>query len=128
MEWWDGIGGQMGLAGQRQTVAGKPRGTGAQKKMGSRAIAKVNTAAGKALDEHSDAIVKSLLKSTLGGNASSARLLFMLADGQIDCENEGMMQRLCSLAEKWASEPEWTGEVTEAAAETSFGQREPENW
>ena len=127
MERWDGIGGQMGLAGKKQAVVRKPRGTGAQKKAGSRATAKVNAAAGKTLEEYSDAIVKSLLDSTLGGNASSARLLFMLAEGQIDCEDEGMMRQLCSLAEKWASEPEWTGEVTEAVAETSFGQREPED-
>ncbi len=125
VEWWYGIGGPMGLSKERQAVAGRPRRTGAKKKAVGRGKAKMNAAAGKTLEEHSEKIANSLLNSTLGGNASSARLLFSLAEGQVDCEDEVAMQGLRSLAEELASEPQWAAEVTEAFAETGFGQREP---
>jgi hypothetical protein len=67
-----------------------------------------------------------LCRDSLGGNASSAKLLFALAEGQMDCEDEGVMQCLRSLAEELAAEPEWAAEVIEATAETGFGQHEPE--
>lgn len=122
---WDGIGGHMVLASERRAVVNKPSGTGARKKAVGRGTAKMTAAAGETLEKNSDEIAKSLLESTLGGNASSAKLLFALAEGQIDCEDEVVMRRLCSFAESLASEPEWTDKAVEDAAERDFGTREP---
>lgn len=79
----------------------------------------LNEAAGKTLEENSSKIAKSLLKSTLEGNASSARLLMSLAEGPADSEKAGMKRQIRSIAKKLAAEPEWSGETIEAAAETS---------
>jgi nickel-dependent lactate racemase len=73
----------------------------------------MKAAADKTVAKHSDEIAKSLLDSLRKGNLNSAKLLFALAEGQIDLEDEEVMQRLCSYAEKLASEPEWNGEVQE---------------
>ena len=127
MEWWDGIGGQMVLARQKKAVAVRPHGTGSQKKASGRGRAKLNAAADKTLEENSEKIALSLLESTLGGNASSAKLLFALAEGQIDCEDEGMVRRLYSLAEKLAAEPEWDGETYGVVVEMGSGRHEPKN-
>lgn len=109
---------------QRRAVAGRPRGTGAQKKEVSRGTAKMKAAADKTLEENSEKIAKALYKSLLKGNTAGAKLLIALADGQIDCEDEVAMERLCSLAEKLAAEPEWVGESDEAAMETILEERE----
>ncbi len=116
----------MVLARERQAASRKPSGTGARKKAVGRGTAKMTAAAGKTLEENSEKIAKSLLESTLDGNVTSAKLLFALAEGQIDCEDEVVMRRLCSFAEGLASEPEWTGEDVEAAVETGSEQCEPE--
>jgi hypothetical protein len=86
----------------------------------------MRAAAGKTLEDNSEQIAKSLLDSTLGGNASSARLLFALAEGQIDCEDEVVVRRLCRLADKLAAEPEWDAESIKDAAEMGFSLREAE--
>jgi hypothetical protein len=62
-------------------------------------------------------IAQSLLKSTLDGNLTSAKLLFALADGKIDCEDEGVMRHIASLAERLALEPECSAEEIDAATE-----------
>ena len=109
VEWWDGIGGQMVLGRQRQTVVKKPSGTGLEKKKVSRGTAKMAAAADKALEDNSKTIVDSLTGSAKKGNATCTKLLLALADGQIDCEDEVVMERLCSYAEKLAAEPQWKG-------------------
>ena len=120
MEWWDEIGGEMILARQRQAVAGRPHGTGTGKKAASRGTEKMQAAAGKTLETFSDKIADSLYQGLLKGNASIAKLLFALAEGQIDCEDEVVMGRLFTVAEKLASEKQWTGPLSEEEAETSF--------
>ena len=86
----------------------------------------MKTVADQTLQGNCAEVTDQLLWSTLGGNAVSAKLLFALADGQIDIEEAGTLQRLHSRASALAAEPEWQLEVSEAEAETSFGQREPE--
>jgi hypothetical protein len=106
----DGIGGPMELARQKQAVNRKPRGTGTKAKTVNSGKAKLNAAADKTVGIHSAKIVKTLYDSLIKkGNLTSARLLFDLADGRIDCEDAGTMKSLCSYAEKLASEPEWKG-------------------
>ena len=73
----------------------------------------MNAAASKILEANSDKIANSLLEKALKGNTTSAKLLFALADGQFDCEDEVVMQNLMSLAEKLTSEPEFNDELTE---------------
>lgn len=86
----------------------------------------MNAAAGKTLEEHSGEIADALFQGLKKGKASLAKLLFALAEGQIDCEDAVVMQRYCSLAEKLAAEQEWTGPVDEAEAEANLEQRQPE--
>lgn len=121
----DGIGGQMALAKEKRT-AKKPQGKGNQKKTASRGRAKLNEAADKTLEKHSTKIADSLYQSLLKGNATSAKLLIALADGQIDSEGEDAAKKLCSLAEELAAEPEWKGGMPEEGAEASRGDHEPE--
>jgi hypothetical protein len=123
---WYGIGGEMVLARERQAAGRRPHGTGARKQSVSRGTAKMKVAADLAMEVLSDELATSLLDRTVGGNATIAKLLFALAEGKIDCEDEAVMERLCSFAERLASEPAWTGPEDEEEAETGFGEREPE--
>ncbi|MFY9853994.1 MAG: hypothetical protein WAK26_08980 [Terracidiphilus sp.] len=66
-------------------------------------------AADKALEDNSDTITKGLTEGAKKGNATCARLLIALAEGQIDCEDEVVMEQLCSYAEKLAAEKQWDG-------------------
>jgi hypothetical protein len=126
VERWNGIGGEMGLEKEKQTVERRPRRTGVRKQAVSCGTAKMKAAANKTLKEHSEQIADSLLNGTLKGNVISARLLIALAEKQTDCEDEKEKQSSCSLAKRLASEPEWSGEVSEAKAATGFEEREPE--
>jgi hypothetical protein len=110
-ERWDGVGRDMEL--QRQMVRKKPSGTGIEKKKVSRGTAKMAAEADKALEEHGDEITKGLTEGAKKGNATCARLLLALADGQIDCEDEVVMEQLCSYAEKLAREKQWKGPEAE---------------
>jgi hypothetical protein len=116
----------MELARLRQAVDRKPRGRGVQTKAVNRGTAMLNAAADRTLKDNSQKIVKSLLDGIISGNATSAKLLCALAEGQINFEDETVMKRLCSFAEKLALEPEWTGKKTEAEVESSIEQSESE--
>jgi hypothetical protein len=76
----------------------------------------LNAAADKVLGLYSTEIAITLAHRTIDGNETSTKILFALADGQIDCEDEGMMQSLLSLAEKLAAEAECKNEATDAKA------------
>lgn len=115
VEWRDGIGGQMDQAREMHPVVRKPHGRGAQKNVVNRGKASMNAAADKALELNSVKIAHTLLMSTFGGNVTSAKLLFALADGQIDCEDEVVVLGFVSLAERLAAEPESSAEEIEAA-------------
>jgi hypothetical protein len=86
----------------------------------------MNAAASLTLEVFSEEIALSLLDKTLGGNLTSAKLLFALAEGQINCEDQEMVQRLCTLAEKLASEPQWDGKTIEAKVDKSSEPRKLE--
>jgi len=116
-EWQDGIGGEMVLARKKQAGAGKAKGAGGRKNEVSRGTAKLKAAADKTLEEHSAEIAESLLHELMGGNNMSAKLLFALAEGQIDFEDEAAVHQLCRLAERLSSEPEWEGGEMDAEAE-----------
>lgn len=100
----------MVMARERRAAAGQPRGTGTQAKAVNSGKAKLNAQADKKVGDNSAKIVDALYDSLIKGNATSAKLLFDLADGLINCEDEVVMEQLCSYAEKLALEPEWTGE------------------
>jgi hypothetical protein len=114
------------MAKQKKAAKEKPRGTGTEKKKVGRGTAKMKAAADKALENNSDEIAQSLVDNTIAGNSTSARLLFALAEGQADCEDEPSVERPDSLAKELASEAEWDGELDETEAEIGLGQREPE--
>jgi len=121
----DGIGGAMEEARLRQAAVKKPRGTGAQKKV-RRGRARLNAAADEALEVFSKEIVFSLLEKTIDGNVTSAKLLVALAEGQFDCEDEGTMRSLLSLAERLAAEPQCSDEIVDAGLEDSSAYRGPD--
>jgi hypothetical protein len=77
-------------------------------------------AANKAVGQNSAKITKSLLEKTLGGNATIAKLLFSLAEGQAEKADVGKHRRKRSVALKLAAEPVWdddaVGAVTEMGA------------
>jgi len=111
------------VARQRQALVRRQRGGGIQKRMG-RGKAKLSEEAGRLLEVFCEDIAMKLLEITVGGNTTAARLLFALADGQIDCENEDVMRELSSFAEKLAAEPQCDPKVIDAKAE--FRPSEPE--
>jgi hypothetical protein len=76
----------------------------------------MNAAADKALGLFSTEIAYILAHKTMNGSEASAKILFALADGQIDCEDEGIMESLLSLAEKLAAEAECSDEAIDAKA------------
>ena len=70
-------------------------------------------AADKALEVSGSTIVDALTESAKKGNATCTKLLLALADGQIDCEEEEVMEQPCSYADKLAREPQWDGPEAE---------------
>jgi len=69
-------------------------------------------------------IAKSLLKQTLGGDFSSAKLLISLAEPRAEKEGARKKNRRGrSVALDLAEEPQWCDQETEATAETGFGNR-----
>jgi hypothetical protein len=103
-------------ARQRQAAEMKPRETGAQQKV-RRGRAKLNSAADQTLELFSQQIAISLMEKTINGNATSAKLLFALAEGRFDCEDEGTMRSLLSLAERLAAELEFRSEMIDGKPE-----------
>ena len=104
------------FARKKQATAGKPRGTGAQTVNPGKS--KLNAEADKKVGDNSKKIVNALYGSLIKGNATSAKLLFDLADGLINCEDPVVMSQLCSYAESLKSEQQLTDEEAEAAAKT----------
>src|ERR1035438_7817298 len=109
----DGIGGEMVLAKKWQAAAGRPRGTGTQAKAVNKGKAQLNAEANKKVGDNRTRIVDALIDSLIKGNATSAKLLFDLADGLINCEDPVVMSRLCSYAATLASEQQLTGDEVE---------------
>jgi hypothetical protein len=103
----------MVLARQRQAVVKKPRGIVAYNKTYGRGTTQLRATADLYLEVFCEEIVQVLLDKTVDGNTTAARILFALAEGLIDCENQGVMQQLCSYAEKLKAEPKWPGKTIE---------------
>jgi hypothetical protein len=98
----------MNVARQKQAVAGRAHGTVAGKNGVSRGTAMMKSVAEKTLEKHGEKITGTLYQGMVG-SATRAKLLFALAGGQLDCEDEVVLECICSLAEKLASEQAWTG-------------------
>jgi hypothetical protein len=106
---WDGIGGEMVVARKWQAAAGKPRGT--ETKAVNPGKSKLNATADKKVGKNSARIVNALFNSLVKDkNTTSAKLLFDLADGRINCEDPVVMSQLCSYAEGLESERQLTGD------------------
>jgi hypothetical protein len=119
----DGIGGEMVLAKKWQAAAGKPRGTGMQAKANNQGKAQLIAAADKKVRKNSARIVNALYNGLIKkGNATSAKLLFDLADGLINCEDPVVMSQLCSYAATLASEQQLTDEEVDAKTEQDEGE------
>jgi hypothetical protein len=121
----DGIGGEMVLAKKWQATASGPRGTGTQEKAVNPGKAQLIAEADKKVGENRVRIVNALFYSLIKGNATSAKLLFDLADGLINCEDPVVMSQLCSYAEKLKSEQQLTDNEADAAAKTEQDEGEP---
>jgi hypothetical protein len=113
----------MVLARKWQAAAGRPRGTGAQAVNPGKA--KLIVAMDKKVGENSDKIAQKLIDTVLSNDWTGAKLLFALADGLIDCENQEVVSQLCSYAEKLASERQLTGDEVDAAAKREQDEVKP---
>jgi hypothetical protein len=94
--------------------------------MGVRKTNKLVREAGKVLEENSEAIAVSLGNHAKEGHIQSTKLLLELADRSTEEEGEEPSRPLRDWAGEVAAEPEWQGEMSEEAAETGAGGREPE--
>jgi hypothetical protein len=119
----DGIGGEMVLARKWQATAGRPRGTGA--KSVNPGKAKLIVAMDKKVGENSETIAQKLIDTVIANDWTGAKLLFALADGLIDCENQEVVSQLCSYAESLKSEHQLTDEEAEAMAKTEQNEGKP---
>ena len=121
----DGIGGEMVLAKKWQAAASKSRGTGTQVKAVNQGKAKLNAEADKKVGDNRTTIVDTLYNCLIDDkNLTSAKLLFYLADGLINCEDPVVMRQLCSYAEKLKSEQQLTDNEADAAAKTEQDEGE----
>lgn len=103
-------------ARKRLATVGKPHGTAT--KTVNPGKAKLIAEADKTVGEKSAKIVKALYGSLIKGNATSAKLLFDLADGLINCEDPEVMSELCSYAESLTGEQQVPAETADAEVET----------
>jgi hypothetical protein len=101
------------VARKWQAAAGRSRGT--ETKTVNPGKAKLIADADKKVRENSTDIVNALYASLIAGNATSAKLLFDLADGLINCEDPVVMSQLCSYAQKLESERQVAAEEAETA-------------
>jgi len=83
----------------------------------------LRNAASKVVAENSDDLSEFLLKTTYGGNITSAKLLISLAVPAKADKDMGKKQSGRSLAIDLAAEPVWQEPMTEAAAETNAWSR-----
>jgi hypothetical protein len=135
VERWAGNGGQMaGSKKKKQEVESKPReqttenltpcsgcdlGCSQCLNGGARTLRQL---AFQTVQDNGARIANSLLKQTLGGDTSSAKILISL--GEPRGEKEGVRKknrRGRSAALELAEEPQWRDEETEATVETGFG-------
>ena len=107
----------MVVARKWQATAGRSRGT--ETKTVNPGKAKLIVQADMKVKEYSADIVNALYKSLIDGNATSAKLLFDLADGLINCEDPVVMSQLCSYAESLTLEKQV---AAEALVETEQGE------
>ncbi len=124
VECWNGIGGEMVLARKCQAAAGKPRGTGTQAKSVNPGKAKLIAAVDKKVGENSEDIAQKLIDSVKKGDWTGARLLYAMADGLIDCENQEVVSQLFSYAQTLTSEQQLTDAEAEAAAKREQDESE----
>jgi hypothetical protein len=119
----DGIGGEMVVARKWQAAGGRSHGTGTQVRAVNPGKAMLIAAADKKLKEESTAIVNALCNGLIKkGNATSAKLLFDLADGLINCEDPVVMGQLCSYAASLESEPQLAADGADAVAEADMAK------
>jgi hypothetical protein len=113
----DGIGGEMVYSRTRQG-AGKPRGSGTQAQAINPGKSKLNAAADKKVGKNSARIVNALFNSLVKDkNTTSAKLLFDLADGLINCEDPVVMNQLCSYVQTLESEQQLAADAIDEKAE-----------
>jgi len=114
----------------------KPKPSGKRKKQaGTRTVAKGKTpgaqelrkAASKALARNSELIANSLSSSSVEGNLQSTKLLYELAELSEERGESQGARKFLSMASKWASEPQWSGDQCEGPAEPSNDSRDTDN-
>jgi len=99
-------------ARKRLATVGKPHGTATKTVNPGKAL--LNAEADKTVRDNRTKIVKALLDSLIKGNATSAKLLFALADGLINCEDPEVMSQLVSYAERLTAEQQVPAETADA--------------
>jgi len=87
-------------------------------KNGKVRVEKLNNEAFRILDERAGELAEFLMNSAKKGHATSARLLFELAEGNVSAEEAMSMRPLYSLAQRLAAEPQWPFDAPDEWAET----------
>lgn len=88
---------------------------------------KLRQAIGKEVREQSEEIARSLVKSTLAGNSSNARLVVSLVDKRKKKKIEAESKRGESVAINLAAEPQWPSEDDEIYPGFDAGQSKPQS-
>jgi hypothetical protein len=100
-------------ARKRLAATGKPHGTATKTVNPGKAL--LNAEADRKVGEERTNIVEALYKSLVEcKNATSAKLLFDLADGLINCEDPEVMSQLYSYANSLAEEKQVPAETADA--------------
>jgi hypothetical protein len=111
----------MVFARTKQAAASRPRGT--ETKTVNPGKAKLNAVADKKVGKSSVRIVNALYNGLIKkGNLASAKLLFDLADGLINCEDPVVMSQLCSYAQTLESEQQVAADATTETDEEASQQ------
>ena len=123
----NGIGGEMVLAGMRKAAAGRPHGTGVQPQAVNPGKAMLNAQADMKLRDNRATIVDTLYNCLVNDkNMVSAKLLFALADGRINCEDPVVMKELCRFAATLKSEQQVPDAEVDALLEKEQDKGEAE--
>ena len=105
----------------------KQAGTRTVTKRKSPGAEELRKAAGKALAKNSKLIVNNLSSSSVDGNLQSTKLLYELAELSEERGESQGARKFLSMASKWASEPQWSGDQCKKPAKPSNDSRDTNN-
>jgi hypothetical protein len=98
---------------ERNPLVKRKKQAGTRSKRKPSVAEQLRRAANKALAENCETIANRLSTSSMEGNLQSTRLLYQLAELSDDRSEGDGVRKFRSMASKWASEPQWSGDQSE---------------